>query len=783
MRRHGATTAHSSFFSLYLLLVYYILNARGITSTDSQSPLTLCQANGGNGECDDVLNNEECGYDGGDCCESTCMDGDFMCGSVPYNCIYNGTVDPLFACEYKELVGDGHCDSSSNNRYCLYDGGDCCPCTCSDCFEVDCLDPDASQLLYNCKEEPTSFPPCVGETEPWTVNSTAEARALAEAANCSGGVFDVSWEGNVVVDKTIWVVDGTVFNVTGVGSSAEMDGNSTTRLFTVVNASLYVSNMIVSNGNATGGGAIAVSKSTLIFNCTVFAENTASKDGGAILTSRDSIVSFDGVTEFFNNNASSGGALYITASSIASFRGETIFTDNVGGALIARDGSVVSWTAEVTFSGQEGDAALGVHDGSTVQWASKAIFLNNTDRALFVGGNSIATWSGLTFFSDNTAGNQGGGGIYVDEGGSVSWTGETYFLRNNAAFEGGAIYVNEGGGVSWAGETCFSCNNAVFGGGAIYVLRGSISWNTTTHFDGNFLRDFEKGEGRGGTIFVGIRGHASWAGETVFNNNSAGDSGGGVFVARAATLEWSGETNFTSNRAGSLGGAVGSEDLDRSIISNTDSSTAADEQSSLHIRGKTYFINNNSSGTGGGMVLLGSLHLTVSTTEGVVFRGNLAAESGGGIFISGTDDGPEISGISFTSNFAKAGGGMYATASGTNVVRCTFADNSAEETGGAIHSVAGVKSFIKSDFRGNKAQIGGALMLSGTVTVTNCSFLENVSDMENGPAVYNFGSLSEMADLSFFNNSFNCDSGTYFSYNGVRNRYARNIYILTCPQI
>ena len=79
------------------------------------------------------------------------------------------------------------------------------------------------------------------------MESTAQARALAEAANCSGGVFHVSWKGNFVVDKTIWVVDGTVFNVTGAGSSAEMDGNSTTRLFTVVDASLYVSNMIVSN--------------------------------------------------------------------------------------------------------------------------------------------------------------------------------------------------------------------------------------------------------------------------------------------------------------------------------------------------------------------------------------------------------------------------------------------------------------------------------------------------------------------------------------------------------
>ena len=756
MRRLGAITAHTSLFSLYLLLVHCMLNAH--TQSESsyiqdESSFTSCQANGGNGQCDSVLNFEECVFDGGDCCESTCFDGVFLCGSVGYECKYNGTGDPLFACEDLELLGDGRCDSTSNDNFCLFDGGDCCPCTCSDCSEVDCSDPGASQQLYDCEQEPTSFPPCVGEAEPWTVENTAQARLLAKAANCSGGVFHVSWKGNVVVDKAIWVVNGTFFNVTGVGSSAEMDGDSTTRLFTVVNASLYLNNMNLSNGNATGGGAIAASNSTLNFDGTGFAGNTASKDGGAIFTSEDSNVSFDGVTEFFNNSASSGGALHITASSIVSFTGETIFTDNGGGALIVRDGSVVSWTAEVTFSGQEGGAALGVHDGSTVRWTSKANFSNNTDRALFVGENGIALWSGQTFFLDNSGG-QGGGAIYVDKDGGISWSGETYFSGNNAAFEGGAISI----------------------------LGGNVSWKTKTHFDGNFLRDSERGEGRGGAIFVGNRGHASWGGETVFNNNSAGDSGGGVFVARAATLEWSGETNFTSNRAGSFGGAVGSEDLDRSITSNTDSVTSADEQSSLHISGKTYFINNNSSGNGGGMVLLGSLNLTFSITD-VVFRGNFAAESGGGIFISGTDDGPEISGVSFTSNFAKAGGGMYATASGTNVVRCTFADNSAEETGGAIHSVAGVKSFMNTNFRGNKAQIGGALMLSGTVTVTNCSFLENVSDMESGPAVYNFGYLSDMADLSFFNNSFNCDEGTYFSYNGVRNRYANNIYTLMCPQI
>ena len=93
------------------------------------------------------------------------MDGDFICGSVPYACKYIGAVDPLFACEDKELVGDGLCDSKSNNQYCLFDGGDCCPCTCSDCSEVDCSDPDAFQQLYDCEQQPISFPPCVGKAE------------------------------------------------------------------------------------------------------------------------------------------------------------------------------------------------------------------------------------------------------------------------------------------------------------------------------------------------------------------------------------------------------------------------------------------------------------------------------------------------------------------------------------------------------------------------------------------------------------------------------------------
>ena len=34
----------------------------------------------GDGLCDAINNYEGCDYDGGDCCESTCVSGDYTCG-------------------------------------------------------------------------------------------------------------------------------------------------------------------------------------------------------------------------------------------------------------------------------------------------------------------------------------------------------------------------------------------------------------------------------------------------------------------------------------------------------------------------------------------------------------------------------------------------------------------------------------------------------------------------------------------------------------------------------
>lgn len=86
----------------------------------------------GDGYCDGgSYNTDSCGYDGGDCCATSCQPGDYACGSNGFDCIDPeevGVCDPPRA----SWVGDGYCDRSPdyNNAQCGWDGGDCCRDTC-----------------------------------------------------------------------------------------------------------------------------------------------------------------------------------------------------------------------------------------------------------------------------------------------------------------------------------------------------------------------------------------------------------------------------------------------------------------------------------------------------------------------------------------------------------------------------------------------------------------------------------------------------------------------------
>ena len=133
----------------------------------------------GNGKCDSSLNNENCGYDGGDCCECTCADEpDYSCADNHFVCLdpASGCVNPIKAL-YSNCTGDlaefanGFCQDLNNNEDCGYDGGDCCECTCINYSEYscsgyhrfDCVDPDALNALYDCEETLPPVVPCAAD--------------------------------------------------------------------------------------------------------------------------------------------------------------------------------------------------------------------------------------------------------------------------------------------------------------------------------------------------------------------------------------------------------------------------------------------------------------------------------------------------------------------------------------------------------------------------------------------------------------------------------------------
>ncbi|GMH61438.1 hypothetical protein TL16_g03253 [Triparma laevis f. inornata] len=81
-------------------------------------------------------NTEECGFDGGDCCSETCEDStNYACEGNNFHCMdpstkeYQEETAIILNCE-DYFIGNGNCDQKNNNEQCGFDGGDCCEVSC-----------------------------------------------------------------------------------------------------------------------------------------------------------------------------------------------------------------------------------------------------------------------------------------------------------------------------------------------------------------------------------------------------------------------------------------------------------------------------------------------------------------------------------------------------------------------------------------------------------------------------------------------------------------------------
>lgn len=601
-----------------------------------------------------------------------------------------------------------------------------CSCVGDACSlgSLNCLDPDAEEQFFECEPPPPAALPCSANAQrTWVVETSAQAQDLAAAVNCSGGLFEVEWRGSVIVRESIYVADGTVLSVSGDGANAVVDGNSTTRLFTVVNAALHVSGVNISFGASSVGGAIAAAGSTVTLNRTSFVGNSATAgSGGAVYVSNGSSLSCAGGGTFAGNWAAlDGGALYATDSSTVSCGGSWVnnVAGDSGGAVGVYQLSSMSWNGEASFyhnsAGRNG-GAMSIYNRSSVSWTGgRTSFLYNS--GVYNGGGLVATRS------------------------YVSWTGSTDFVGNSAD-TCGAICAYSGSSFTWsgAGSTRFIGQNVSTFGGVMYVSDSNITWGEQ---------------------------------KTQFLENKA-MNGGVVLMMNGSTVSWTGDTEFSLNEASADGGVVGSHVSDP-VYNPRDSALVVD--------GHTIFSNNSCGANGGVLALFGACSLAIGPVE-VSFVGNSAGVAGGAVFLSSTGFGPVITNVSFVSNVAQVGGAFSTFASGNSINgdgtvaattfdRCRFAGNRAFATGGAIETAAGHDSLISSVFEGNSAGTGGALRLAGTASVYNCSFVENVSADGGGAAVSNIGFISTMEGIAFSGNAFDCQEGTFLDFKKV----GRDAYI------
>lgn len=563
----------------------------------------------------------------------------------------------------------------------------------------------------------------------WIVENTIQARALREAVRCPGVSFDVIWRGEIVMNETFSIYNGTVLTILGVDIDSAIDGDGKYRLFSIVNASLHLSNITVKNGYAKYGGAIAGSRSNLTFNGVSFTGNNASNEGGAVFLTSSSTVSFGEESNFLNNDASDGGALFVRDSSNVLFAGNTSFLNNTassgdGGGVSVAESSSVRWTGKSLFSsnraGDDGGALHAADDSSAI-WEASSQFLFNSagddGGAVYATRGSKTSWlegssyledgadlsrtstlftvdavQTAVFFFSNNATNLGGA-VFVTDDSTALWSRETTFSDNIAHDKGGAVYSRTRSKTIWGAKSYFYANRAQNDGGAVGVSDGNASWNRDVIMLGNTAIS-----GRGGALFVLNGSYVDWTAESVFSANRAASNGGAlyaglsvfiswnstllflnnnaqiggaIFVTNDVTAEWSGETNFYSNKAEFDGGAIGSRALNSELSSSTNGVRVVESRGSdITIKGPTKFVNNTSGVSGGAIALVQSLEVLINSRD-VLFLYNYAGVSGGALYIASIGVGPIFRNVTFIGNSAQTGGAVYVTGSGTTVTLAT----------------------------------------------------------------------------------------------------------------
>ena len=512
------------------------------------------------------------------------------------------------------------------------------------------------------------------------------------------------------------------------------------------------------NNKAQYGGAAYFNKGFVTITDSVFENNVATAEGGAVDFShasvKDLVVSINN-SSFVGNKAPVAGAIFTNVDSKIT---NSNFINNsaakIGGAicnvndLTVENSKFVNNTPQAIHNSKELHLgietftdlqnAIGLVDG--ILTLDSDIAMTDDEAAGFVNGVAInknirIDGKGHTIDAKNL------GRIFsIGEGFTVTLTNAT--LINGKADKGGAIYND---GSLTLSDVKLSDNAADSYGGAVFNNGHLVVGNSV--FDSNDIvnRGSASVDYGGAAIYNWYDGVLTVSGSN-FTNNIKNYKNGDCLVGAVATIgdaTISG-SNFVNN-AGRWGGA----------ISTTGDLLEGSAVSTLTVSGSTF--KENGGLYGAGIFVWGS-DFTVSdcvfdknTASG---KGNMTPNNNNGAAIEVTDTNKAIvgtiTGSKFTNNKAQYGGAIDICEGNIKITDSEFVNNSADVEGGAIdiNTVNGNPevSISGSKFINNSAPRGGAILNIKDLTVRNTEFVNNTPN-----AIFNYVGFGGNLDLGIEN--------------------------------
>ena len=525
------------------------------------------------------------------------------------------------------------------------------------------------------------------------------------------------------------------------------------------------------NGGLYGAGIFVAGSDFTVSDC-VFDKNTAfgkgdmtpnNNNGAAIVvtdTGKDITGAITG-SNFTNNKAQYGGAIYICEGNIAI--SDSLFENNsadVEGGAIDIDSAINNPVVTVENSKFVNNTPQAIHNSKELHLGIETF--TDLQNAIDLVDGILTLDSDIAMTDDESAGFVNGviinkdividgkghtisaedlGRIFsIGEGFTVTLTNAT--LINGKADKGGAIY-NDGSltlsDVKLSDNAADSYGGAVFNNGELVVSDSVFDSNDVLN-RGSASVDYG-----GAAIYNWYDGTLTVSGSN-FTNNIKNYKNGDCLVGAVATIgdaTISG-SNFVNN-AGRWGGA----------ISTTGDLLEGSAVSTLTVSGSTF--KENGGLYGAGIFVWGS-DFTVSdcvfdknTASG---KGNMTPNNNNGAAIEVTDTNKAIvgtiTGSKFTNNKAQYGGAIDICEGNIKITDSEFVNNSADVEGGAIdiNTVNGNPevSISGSKFINNSAPRGGAILNIKDLTVRNTEFVNNTPN-----AIFNYVGFGGNLDLGIEN--------------------------------